>query len=219
MNQEPSSRQLRKEFDKPPTPELKPEIKHRFDPEKRMLPGRPTFGGGNAVPPIKGEAAKASSMEQARKTELDKQLATAQREFAKMQARELQRKKDRLTEKQAPERLSIKNELTEIRERKDSRNKSGASKMLYKVSGQSAKDAERTAFLESRKKALDQEVDQGLHEFGQSQEDERLRFGENIEFERNKSEYAISQLGRDHEHTASREQARTIQRTEGRDGR
>lgn len=184
-----------------------------------MLPGRPAFGAGNAVPPIKGEVAKPSSVEKARKTELDKQLATAEREFAKMQARALRQKKERLAEKQAPERLTIKNELVEIRERKDSRNKSGATKMLYKVSGQSAKDAERVASLESRKKALDHEFDQGLHEFGQSQEDERLRFGENIECERNKGESTISQLGRDHEHTASREQARTIQRIEGRDGR
>lgn len=219
MNQEPSHRQLRKEFDKPPTPELKPEINQRFDPEKRMLPGRPTFGGGNAVPPIKGNPARPRTLEKDRKTELEKQLATAEREFAKMQILELRQKRERLAEKQAPERFSIRNERAEIGERMEKKSQSTASNMLYRVSGQGAKDQDRLAALERREKALDQEFSHGLSDFQKSQEDERLRFGENIEFERNKGENTISELGRDQERMNDHGHAQTMNKSEGRDGR
>lgn len=219
MNQEPSQNQLRKEFDKPPTPELKPEIRHRYDPEKRLLPGRPSFGGGNAVQSIEGKKVEPRNEGNARKSELEKQLILEQRKFGEMQKRELRKKKERLAEKQAPERFSIKNELAEIGERKASRDKNGAMKMLYQVSGQSAKDAERIAALERREKALDQELGQSINQFEKSQEDERLRFGEVIEFYRNEASQTISELGRDQERMKSHEQAQTIQRTEGRDGR
>jgi len=218
MNQEPQRNQLRKEFDKPPTPELKPEIRHRYDPEKRLLPGRPTFGGGTATPLGKDKSASPQSVEKARKEELKKQLSLEERKFDEMQKRTLQRKKERLAEKQAPERFSIQHEKAEIGERIEKKSQS-ASNMLYRVSGQGAKDQDRLDALDRREKALDHEFDQSLNQFQQSQEDERLRFDEVIEFYRNEAESTISERGHDQERMRSHEQARTIQRTEGRDGR
>ena len=219
MNQEPQRNQLRKEFDKPPTPELKPEIRHRYDPEKRLLPGRPTFGGGSATPPGKDKSASTQSVEQSRKTELEKQFSLEEHKFDEMQKRTLQRKKERLAEKQAPERFSIQHEKAEIGERIEQKSQITASNMLYRVSGQGAKDQDRLDALDRREKALDHQFDQSLNQFQQSQEDERLRFDEVIEFYRNEAESTISERGHDQERMRSHEQARTIQRTEGRDGR
>jgi len=219
MNQEPSQNQLRKEFDKPPTPELKPEIKHRYDPEKRLLPGRPAFGSGSAMPPAKAKAVSPQSVEKARKDELKKQLSLEEVKFKAHQKLELIRKKERLTEKQAPERFSIQHEKAEIGERMEKKSQSAASNMLYHVSGQGAKDQDRLAALERREKSLDQELDQSLGQFSEFQKDERLRFGENIEFYRNEGELTISERSHEQQRMNDHGHAQTMNRSEGRDGR
>jgi hypothetical protein len=219
MNQEPSSRQLREEFDKPPTPELKPEIRHRYDPEKRLLPGRPSFGGASVTPPTKDKAAAPRSVESARKDELKKQLSLEERKFKESQKQALSRKKEQLNEKQSPERFSIKNEKAEIGERMEKKSQSSTSNMLYRVSGQGAKDQDRLAALERREKALDQEFSQGLSEFEKSQENERHRFGEVIEFYRNEGEHWISEQSHERKSMNEHGHAQTMNRSEGRDGR
>ena len=219
MNQEPQRNQLRKEFDKPPIPELKPEIRHRYDPEKRLLPGRPTFGGGTATPLGKDKSASPQSVEKARKEELKKQLSLEEVRFKAHQKLELSRKKERLTEKQAPERFSIQHEKAEIGERIEKKSQSAASNMLYRVSGQGAKDQDRLAALERREKALDQEFSEGFSDFEKSQEDERLRFGEVIEFYRNEGELTISDRSHEQQRMNDHGHAQTMNRSEGRDGR
>ena len=219
MNQEPQRNQLRKEFDKPPTPELKPEIRHRYDPEKRLLPGRPTFGGGSATPPGKDKSASTQSVEQSRKTELEKQFSLEEHKFDEMQKRTLQRKKERLAEKQAPERFSIQHEKAEIGERIEKKSQSAASNMLYRVSGQGAKDQDRLDALDRREKALDQEFSEGFSDFEKSQKDERLRFGEVIEFYRNEGELTISDRSHEKQRMNDHGHAQTMNRSEGRDGR
>lgn len=168
-----------------------------------MLPGRPTFGGGQV----------------ARHEELKKQLSLEKRKFEATQKRQLSLKKEWLKESQSAERFSIKNERADITERIEKKSQSTAAHMLYHVSGQSAKDQERMVALDLKEQALDQEFEQILSQFQQSQEGERLRFGEALELYRNEAESTITELGREQESTKSQEQARTIQRTEGRDGR
>ena len=218
MNNDSSQEQLRKEFGKPPTPQLKPKIYQRDDLDQRLLPGRPTFGGGNYVPPAKESAAPQRTVEDARKKELTKQLFLEQRKFEETQKRELQLKKERLAEKQAPERFSIQNESREIQKRKEA-NKNAPSNVLYRASGQHGKDKERSSVLKQQSTKLDQEFSQSLDEFEKSQENERHRFGEVIEFYRKEGELTISDLSYQAEGMKDHGHAQTIQRTEGRDGR
>lgn len=219
MNERNPNRRLREEFEKPPTPQLKPKEHVRYSSEKRLLPGRPSFGGSSPIPSVKTEQPKKVDIKQAQKAELQKQISLEEVKFQQKQNQEIQLRKKQLFEKQAPERFSIQNEKTEIAERVQKKRQSAPAQMLYGISRQQAKDEQRVAALELREKELDQEFSDGVNEFQKNQDDERLRFAEVIQFYRNEGELTINHKSSESSHANDNAQAHSIQRSEGREAR
>lgn len=219
MNEHSSGRRLRDEFEKPPAPELKPKENLRYSPEKRMLPGRPTFGGSASVPPVKVNPPKKIDLKEAQRAELRKQISLEEIKFQARQKHELQQRKKYLSEEQAPERFDIQNEKAEIAKRMEAKLQSAPMQMLYSVSGQREKDEQRLVSLDLREQELDDELTNGVSEFQKTQENEGLRFAEVIEFYRNEGELTIERQSSERSHSNEHTQTTSIQRTEGRDGR